>query len=129
MRLFLSAESVRRVRIVLLRATHLPFVALIWAYESSRCRGSRRSSASPLMTTQSSSRSSSSSSGLGMRYYQATAEGPSQGRTRLTNVGQTPDSRGPGFEHGRPEMIDEVERLRAQVERLAAVMAIHRRRA
>lgn len=129
MRLFLSAESVRRVRIVLLRATHLPFVTLIWAYESSRCRGSRRSSASPLMTIQSNSRSSSSSSGLGMRYYQATAEGPSQGRTRLTNAGQTSDSRGSGFEHGRPEMIDEVERLRAQVERLAAAMAIHRRRA
>ncbi|KAJ5497556.1 hypothetical protein N7463_009543 [Penicillium fimorum] len=34
MRLFLSAGTVRRVRIVLLRATHLPFVALIWAYES-----------------------------------------------------------------------------------------------
>lgn len=36
MRLFLSAEAVRRVRIVLLRATHLPFVMLIWMYESSR---------------------------------------------------------------------------------------------
>lgn len=36
MRLFLSAEVVRRVRIVLLRATHLPFVMMIWAYESSR---------------------------------------------------------------------------------------------
>ncbi|KAJ5982953.1 hypothetical protein N7481_005052 [Penicillium waksmanii] len=36
MRLFLSAEAVRRVRIILLRATHLPFVMLIWMYESSR---------------------------------------------------------------------------------------------
>lgn len=36
MRLFLSAEAVRRVRIILLRATHLPFVMLIWIYESSR---------------------------------------------------------------------------------------------
>ncbi|KAJ5178635.1 uncharacterized protein N7500_001334 [Penicillium coprophilum] len=34
MRLFLSAGTVRRVRIILLRATHLPFVAMIWAYES-----------------------------------------------------------------------------------------------
>jgi len=34
MRLFLSAEAVRRVRIILLRATHLPFVILIWMYES-----------------------------------------------------------------------------------------------
>ncbi|EPS33018.1 hypothetical protein POX_d04832 [Penicillium oxalicum] len=36
MRLFLSAGTVRRVRIMLLRATHLPFVAMIWAYEHSR---------------------------------------------------------------------------------------------
>lgn len=36
MRLFLSAGVVRRVRIMLLRATHLPFVMMIWAYESSR---------------------------------------------------------------------------------------------
>lgn len=36
MRLFLSAGSVRRVRIMLLRATHLPFVMMILAYESTR---------------------------------------------------------------------------------------------
>ena len=36
LRLFLSAEVVRRVRIVVLRATHLPFVMMIWTYESSR---------------------------------------------------------------------------------------------
>ncbi|KAF7712108.1 Uncharacterized protein PECH_000470 [Penicillium ucsense] len=47
MRLFLSAGTVRRVRIMLLRATHLPFVALISAYEHSQ-RHLRRSTASSL---------------------------------------------------------------------------------
>ncbi|KAJ5488504.1 hypothetical protein N7539_003394 [Penicillium diatomitis] len=47
MRLFLSAGTVRRVRIMLLRATHLPFVALISAYEHSQ-RHLRRSTATSL---------------------------------------------------------------------------------
>lgn len=36
LRLFLSNESIRRVRIVLLKVTHSPFVGIILAYESSR---------------------------------------------------------------------------------------------
>lgn len=36
LRLVLASEDVRRVRIVVLKATHMPFVALIWTYESSR---------------------------------------------------------------------------------------------
>lgn len=47
MRLFLSAGTVRRVRIVLLRATHLPFVMLIWVYESSWRRLNRRTTGLP----------------------------------------------------------------------------------
>jgi hypothetical protein len=35
-RLFLPSEDVRRIRIVVLKATHVPFVALIWIYEKSR---------------------------------------------------------------------------------------------
>jgi hypothetical protein len=36
LRLCLPAETLRRVRIVVLKSTHLPFVAIIWAYENSR---------------------------------------------------------------------------------------------
>ena len=36
LRLVLPSENVRRIRIFFLKATHLPFVALIWAYENSR---------------------------------------------------------------------------------------------
>ncbi|KAF4762891.1 hypothetical protein HAV15_001508 [Penicillium sp. str.  len=47
---FLSAGTVRRVRIVLLRATHLPFVALIWAYESKWRDSKRQNSLLPPMS-------------------------------------------------------------------------------
>ncbi|OAP57309.1 hypothetical protein AYL99_08047 [Fonsecaea erecta] len=36
LRLILPSEEVRRIRIFVLKATHVPFVALIWAYENSR---------------------------------------------------------------------------------------------
>lgn len=51
MRLFLSAGVVRRVRIMLLRATHLPFVMMIWAYESSRQRLNRPTTRLPPVST------------------------------------------------------------------------------
>lgn len=34
MRLCISGEQLRRVRIALLKATHLPYIAAIWAYET-----------------------------------------------------------------------------------------------
>lgn len=36
LRLFFPSEQVRRIRIFVLKATHLPFVVIIWAYEKSR---------------------------------------------------------------------------------------------
>lgn len=108
MRLFLSAESVRRVRIILLRATHLPFAALIWLYELSRHQPSRRKSQLPPIATNLS-----------------THHGPPRTGIRRPDTGQHPEARGPspGQPGGRIEIvdvIDEVERLRTQVERVAA---------
>jgi hypothetical protein len=47
LRLCFPAESVRSARILVLKATHLPFVAIIWAYESSQqyVRNARRAPA------------------------------------------------------------------------------------
>lgn len=42
LRLFLPSENVRRIRIFVLKTTHLPFVVLIWAYERSHRLVSRR---------------------------------------------------------------------------------------
>ncbi|KAE8393358.1 hypothetical protein BDV23DRAFT_170289 [Aspergillus alliaceus] len=132
LRLFLPAEHIRRVRIVLLKATHLPFVALIWAYESSRRYVSRRDSQfPPTGTTRGSSRPVSSiQTGLGLSTTDIRSLG--SGRTRKQpNPGPYPGAHGrnPGQAGSvdLAEMIDEVERLRTQVERVAATMAFHHR--
>ena len=44
LRLFLPSEDVRKIRIVVLKATHLPFVGLIWLYEKSQGLVSQRTS-------------------------------------------------------------------------------------
>lgn len=36
LRLFFPSEQVRRIRILVLKVTHLPFMAVIWAYEKSQ---------------------------------------------------------------------------------------------
>lgn len=41
LRLFFPSEDVRRIRILVLKVTHIPFVAVIWAYENSRRMVSR----------------------------------------------------------------------------------------
>ncbi|EHA18277.1 hypothetical protein ASPNIDRAFT_130756 [Aspergillus niger ATCC 1015] len=142
MRLFLPAEHIRRVRIVLLRATHLPFVALIWAYESSRRYVSRGNSQFPptaTTTTASSRPTSSIQMGLPFSTHHAplhasALEGRSWASSRpkeRSNPGQHPEARGPtSGQAGRgdtADMIDEVERLRTQVDRVAARMAFHQR--
>ncbi|PGH01924.1 hypothetical protein GX51_04978 [Blastomyces parvus] len=52
LRLFLPVESIRRVRIVLLKVTHSPIVGIILAYESSR-RYVTRQNHSPMATSSS----------------------------------------------------------------------------
>ncbi|KAK1139211.1 hypothetical protein N8T08_001206 [Aspergillus melleus] len=141
LRLFLSAERIRRVRIILLRATHLPFVALIWAYESSRRYVARRNSHfPPTATARGGSRPTSSiQSGFALSthraplYASATERSLGSARPRgRTSPGQHPEARGLGpGQAGRVDivdMIDEVERLRTQVERVAATVAVHHRR-
>ncbi|PYI32615.1 hypothetical protein BP00DRAFT_435209 [Aspergillus indologenus CBS 114.80] len=137
MRLFLSAEHIRRVRIVLLRATHLPFVALIWAYESSRRYVSRRNSQfPPTATTGGSSRPTSSfQAGFPLSTHHAplqssASEGqfsrPTRSKERSHSEirGSFPGQAGPV---DIPDMVDEIERLRVQVERVATTVAfLHR---
>ena len=103
MRILLSAESVRQARIVLLRATHLPFVALIWAYEASSGYATKHKQAHGGPASK-------------VAAHTAAAEGPSfQGRIHRTAWHSEPP---PG---SRVSVIDEIDRLRTQVERVAAV--------
>ncbi|KAJ5239035.1 hypothetical protein N7468_003654 [Penicillium chermesinum] len=121
MRLILSAGTVRRVRIVLLRATHLPFVMMIWAYESDRPQPRKSQTwPRPLAT--------------GRRHGTSFGE-PSRRSTCLdlhssehehANTDQR-DVREPDLRRaGKAELvdvIDAVERLRVEVARVTATLA------
>ncbi|OJJ45002.1 hypothetical protein ASPZODRAFT_134433 [Penicilliopsis zonata CBS 506.65] len=135
MRLFLSAGTVRRVRIVLLKATHLPFVALIVAYEAGRRYVSRRNTVLPSMSTLpgDTRQASTIQPDLSSRYsLRLPASGGAHPQTPAPGTGRTGHSpsrpsgaRGPGA--GRANLTDEMEQLRAQVERLATAIASHAR--
>ncbi|KAE8417815.1 hypothetical protein BDV36DRAFT_283428 [Aspergillus pseudocaelatus] len=132
LRLFLPAEHIRRVRIVLLRATHLPFVALIWAYESGRRFVSRRNSQWPPTATARGSSRPVSSIQTGLAFSTADARSLRSGRARKQPdpgqyIGVRGRDPGPAGSVDLADMIDEVERLRTQVERVAATVAFHHR--
>ncbi|KAJ5813181.1 hypothetical protein N7447_010204 [Penicillium robsamsonii] len=109
MRLFLSAGTVRRVRIVLLRATHLPFVALIWAYES-KWRQSHSLPARSQGTSANPPRSQDPHSVIETnRLGPGKANVDQQAARELGMVSQVQLA----------DLIDTIERLRAQVEAIS----------
>ncbi|KAF4156993.1 hypothetical protein CNMCM8927_006076 [Aspergillus lentulus] len=139
LRLLLSAGHIRRVRIVLLRATHLPFVALIWAFESSRRYVSQRNNQFPPTQTTSTSSiqanfpfstrhapvhaSTVDTSQLGCGKSKGSSNAAQHAEARGV-CGLTPNQAG---RNDLADMIDELERLRTQVERVAATVAFHQR--
>ncbi|KAF4160114.1 hypothetical protein CNMCM6936_004117 [Aspergillus lentulus] len=139
LRLFLPAGHIRRVRIVLLRATHLPFVALIWAFESShRYVSQRNNQFPPTQTTSTSSiqanfpfstrhaplhASTVDTSQLGCGKSKGSSNAAQHAEARGV-CGLTPNQAG---RNDLADMIDELERLRTQVERVAATVAFHQR--
>ncbi|KAJ5560782.1 hypothetical protein N7535_008979 [Penicillium sp. DV-2018c] len=129
MRLFLSAGTVRRVRIILLRATHLPFVALIWAYES-KWRQSKRQNSGPLQISAHGRRTAANErteSRCRDPHHSSVVEtnrlGPGIGRTNVSvdhQAAPEPDMEHAGHVLQLADLIDTVEQLRAQVEAIAA---------
>ncbi|KAL4918367.1 hypothetical protein BDW62DRAFT_210620 [Aspergillus aurantiobrunneus] len=132
MRLFLPAEDIRRVRIILLRATHLPCVALLWAYESGRRFFSRKNSLTSSRMT---------SRGLGRPISVAQARPAHSGHSAMafpSGVDSHPRAsirprrytehaqQQPGQENVA-DMLDQMEQLRGQVERVAAAVGVHHR--
>lgn len=125
MRIFLSAGTVRRVRIVLLRATHLPFVALIWAYESKWRHPRRHNSQLPPVSARAYRTSANEATVSRCQDPQhpsvkifETSLGPGKERSvdqqaaRESSMGQRPSQ--------FTDLIDTIERLRAQVDAIAA---------
>lgn len=128
MRLFLSAGTVRRVRIILLRATHLPFVMLIWMYESSWRHLNRRTTGLPPLSMAGNGTFGDEPSISRRRDPQnpSVAETrPGSGNER-TDVEQhdvhEPDSVR-GGQTQLADVIDVIEQLREQVERVAMTLA------
>lgn len=131
MRLLLTAETVRRVRIVLLRATHLPFVMLIWAYESSRRHLNYRPTTplppltsvrghGPSAPEPSVSRCQDPHHPSVVKVYRPV---PGLSRTHVGEQLEVPESRPARHGQTQPvDMIDTVERLREQVERLTTAL-------
>lgn len=128
MRLFLSADAVRQTRIVLLRATHLPFVALIWMYESSRQTRSRRQSQLPPNIA--GRNDSPNSTRIAPR------DGPLHSGRHSSGFGKRRSQSRPhsGVRKSIPEagldikdVINEMEHLRIQMERVAASIEALRR--
>ncbi|KAL4779534.1 hypothetical protein BJX76DRAFT_76135 [Aspergillus varians] len=132
MRLFLPAEYIRRVRIILLRVTHLPCVALLWAYESSRRFFSRRNSlASSSMTPRAlSSPTSMIGAHSGQYGPQAMAlptEIDTHSRASIRSRRHTEHGQQQFGSENVADMLGEMERLRGQVDRVAAAVAVHHR--
>lgn len=125
MRIFLSAGTVRRVRIVLLRATHLPFVALIWAYESKWRHPRRHNSRLPPMSARA-YRTSANEATV------SRCQDPHHPSVRIVETSLGPGkersvdqqaARESGMEQRQSQftdLIDTIERLRAQVDAIAA---------
>ncbi|KAJ0418485.1 hypothetical protein BJY00DRAFT_177201 [Aspergillus carlsbadensis] len=132
MRLFLPAEDIRRVRIVLLRATHLPCVALLWAYESGRrLLSSQRKQSGSRMTPRELSHPTSiiqSRSGHSGHHAMRVASNIStNSQTTPTPARLTDSPQQSGREVNVAGMLDDMERLRVQVERVAAAVGVHHR--
>ncbi|KAF7528168.1 hypothetical protein PCG10_001457 [Penicillium crustosum] len=123
MRLFLSAGTVRRVRIVLLRATHLPFVALIWAYESKWRQSKRQNSLLPPI----SARQGISENPTGPRcqdpHHPSVIETSRLGPGKAPSVDQQAARELDMGQFGQvpqlADLIDTIERLRTQVDAIA----------
>ncbi|KAJ5148234.1 hypothetical protein N7526_001586 [Penicillium atrosanguineum] len=124
------AGTVRRVRIVLLRATHLPFVMLIWVYESSWRRLNRRTTGlPPLQMAGHVPAGEPSASRCQDPQHPCVAEtrpGPGNERTDVEQDDvREPDS-ARGGQAQLADVIDAIEQLRAQVERVSRTAAQHR---
>lgn len=136
LRLFFPSESVRRVRIILLKVTHLPFVFLLWLFEGSRNYVARETRSAPPYSSVSrplsvsqrifpaqeysireiSKRSSHQDVGKSRGHYvpfpeaSAVGPGPAKDSARLADV------------------VEAVDELRNRVEHLAAAVTYHQNR-
>ncbi|KAF2873454.1 hypothetical protein BDV95DRAFT_627374 [Massariosphaeria phaeospora] len=125
LRLFLPSERLRSARIVLLKATHLPFVGAIWAYE--QLSSSRKRNAGAV------SISGPSTPGTATRTLRSSIHPPRPMTAGLQSSsiegnGSTPNRAHPagsrtGHSEADPQLKTLVLKLTSQVEELTAVVS------
>jgi len=128
LRLVLPSEDVRRIRILVLKVTHLPFVALIWAYERSRRLVSRQRSpaTTPHLLSQPFSASRSSLERdrnivKSLPPRAALTETPRLASTELRDSTASKSASGGGVDN--TDLMALVQKLSAQVDDLTAMIA------
>ncbi|CAI6276962.1 unnamed protein product [Periconia digitata] len=125
LRLVLPSERLRSTRIALLKATHVPFVAAIWAYEKMLLASQKHQSE----LSMSGPGSHSGTKRLFRPSHQlarSLTARPTSGRTMYpTGRPQTPQTpkTGDGSVEADPQLKSLVLKLTAQVEKLAAVVS------
>lgn len=133
LRLFIPTETIRTIRILVLKVTHLPFVAIIWAYESSRQLVSRRVHSPPASTIPFSPTRPLSANRLSLtRDVSATAQAS---KSAISLAAHTPTKESRAKQSGDrqatttasssdiTELINMVQRLHSQVEELTSMVA------
>lgn len=122
LRLFLPSDKVRQIRVLLLRAVSIPFVALIWLYEGSRrllygpAMPSTRIRSRPLSTKKPSYRLSyygGERSASAPKRLDPSSAHSTNGNASMSVSGMADDS----------ELMSVIQKLSVQVEELTAMVA------
>lgn len=132
MRLFLSASTLRRLRIVALKITHLPFIAIILAYETTqpdRLRPSTQTPPTPggfLPRPGASGRSDSPANSRHRNPAGLSGGGQAMSPRRFTDSpgrshAETHGSDPALVESGLDVLMDEMEKMRSQMEKVVAI--------
>ncbi len=122
LRLILPSDTVRRMRIMLLRAVSTPFVALIWCYEGS-CRLFGRDAPSPLTRIRSRPLSSNKPS-YEPSHSRESGMASAAKSTNLSAHGSLNASvMSPSSIEDKTDLIAIVQKLSAQVDELTAMVA------
>jgi hypothetical protein len=129
LRLFLPSEDARRIRILVLKVTHVPFVALIWIYERSRRFVSHRAPTQLTRAPHSTSRPLSSSPlSLDQRREQTRSSTPHSSALTRTTLKSSDQSANAPTESAstsveNSELIALVQSLALKVDSLSAIIA------
>lgn len=128
LRLFFPSEQVRGIRIFVLKATHLPFVAVIWAYERSRRLVTRPH---PTLTKTPHFSSRPLSTGHfgregGQDLFKSSSSRPGHldpSPTRAPHAAASTVKSGPASAADNADMLALIQKLSSQVETLTAMVA------